>query len=120
MSATSPNSPTSHNTPIARQSGCNCSTNWYKCNWLFYIQVFVLVGIVIASVVNLSIHECASTCVCSAWGGLLSFALGYILPSPSIYYIRKKTTTNTKGGRLNGDPAAISRHNSENVESSDS
>ena len=84
--------------------------------------MFVLVSIVISSVVNLSIHECASTCVCSAWGGLLSFALGYILPSPSIYYIRKHQPTNTKGGRLNGveSPAATSGHNSETVETIDS
>lgn len=48
---------------------------------VYLCQVFVIIGVVIACIVNLSISTGEKD---SLWASLLSASVGYILPSPSI------------------------------------
>jgi len=78
---------------------------------VFFSQIIVIYIVVITSIINLSIQDCTKPGVCNLWIAMLSSALGYLLPSPSLRITRinngsigeastTTTTTSTTGSLL--------------------
>ena len=51
---------------------------------VFFAQIIVIYIVVITSIINLSILDCTRPGVCNLWIAMLSSALGYLLPNPSL------------------------------------
>ena len=56
----------------------------HKSAAVFFSQIIVIYIVVITSIINLSILDCTQPGVCNLWIAMLSSALGYLLPNPSL------------------------------------
>ena len=61
-----------------------------KSSAVFFSQIIIIYIVVITSIVNLSIQDCTKPGVCNLWIAMLSSALGYLLPSPSLRITSQK------------------------------
>lgn len=51
---------------------------------VFFSQIIIIYIVVITSIINLSVQDCTKPGVCNLWIVMLSSAMGYLLPNPSM------------------------------------
>ena len=51
---------------------------------VFFSQIIIIYIVVITSIINLSVQDCSKPGVCNLWIVMLSSAMGYLLPNPSM------------------------------------